>query len=40
MSTLYHRLPVLDPNLKRVGFGRAALPNGLWTAVLDVKNGK
>jgi len=38
MDTLYHRVPMLEPNLKRVGFG-AAKGKG-WMSVLNVSTGK
>jgi uncharacterized protein YkwD len=34
MSTLYHRVPLLDPRLERVGYGQARLPGGNWAVVL------
>jgi uncharacterized protein YkwD len=40
MSTLYHRIPILDPDLRRLGYGQAQLPNGHWVAVLDVGSGR
>ncbi len=35
LSTLYHRLPLLHPSLKRVGFGIARLPNQNFMIMLD-----
>jgi uncharacterized protein YkwD len=40
MSTLYHRLPLLDPDLKRIGFAFARMPNRNWLSVLDAGGGK
>jgi uncharacterized protein YkwD len=40
LSTFYHRLPLLHPDLKRIGFGFAHHPNGNWIAVLDSGSGK
>lgn len=39
MATLYHRIPLLEPNLKSVGFGCARGDHGGWITVLDVGNG-
>jgi uncharacterized protein YkwD len=41
MATLYHRLPLLQPGLRRVGFGMARSADGHgWVTVLDVHSGK
>jgi uncharacterized protein YkwD len=40
MSTLYHRLPLLEPDLGRIGFGFARHPGGSWIAVLDYGTGR
>jgi uncharacterized protein YkwD len=40
MATLYHRLPFLDPQLKRVGYGQERHPLRGWVTVLDVGSGK
>ena len=40
MATLYHRLPLLDPQLKRVGYGQTPHPQHGWITVLDVGSGK
>ena len=40
MATLYHRLPILDPELKRVGYGQTQHPIRGWITVLDTGNGK
>ncbi|HBI44432.1 MAG TPA: hypothetical protein DDY78_16495 [Planctomycetales bacterium] len=42
MATLYHRIPLLDPKLKRVGIGFAKRGEGEWgwVEVMDVGNGK
>jgi uncharacterized protein YkwD len=39
MATLYHRVPILDPQLKRIGFGHARRGSG-WVTALDVLHGK
>jgi len=40
MTTFYHRVPILDPNLKRIGFGSAKSEFGaLMVAVMDVGTG-
>jgi hypothetical protein len=42
MSTLYHRVPILDPKLKRIGFGffRSGKGKTDWVNVMDVGDGK
>ena len=40
MATLYHRIPILVPNLERVGFGIARLNGHKWACVLDTGNGR
>jgi uncharacterized protein YkwD len=40
MSTLYHRIPILTPNLERIGFGQARLNGRKWACVLDTGNGR
>jgi uncharacterized protein YkwD len=40
MATLYHRLSLLDPRLKRVGYGQAQHPTRGWVTVLDTGNGR
>jgi uncharacterized protein YkwD len=40
VRTLYHRLPILDPDLRRVGFGYARHPAGQWIVVMDTGTGK
>jgi uncharacterized protein YkwD len=39
MATLFHRIPMLDPNLKRIGFGHARRGSG-WVTALDVLRGR
>jgi uncharacterized protein YkwD len=39
MATLYHRVPILDPSLKRIGFGHARRGGG-WVTALDVLRGR
>ncbi|MCC6737966.1 MAG: CAP domain-containing protein [Planctomycetia bacterium] len=38
MATLFHRVPLLNPALEKIGFG-AASEGGKWFVVLDVMNG-
>jgi uncharacterized protein YkwD len=40
MSTLFHRLPLLDPNLRRIGFAADRGENSGWVVVMDVSRGK
>lgn len=40
MASFYHRVPLLDPNLSRVGIGFAHQGETEWFAVIDVKSGK
>ena len=40
MATLYHRIPLLDPHLKRLGYGQALHPTRGWVTVLDASSGK
>jgi len=40
MATLYHRIPILAPNLERVGFGHASMSSRKWAGVLDTGNGR
>ena len=40
MATLYHRLPILEPGLKRVGYGQTRHPIRGWVTVLDTGNGR
>jgi uncharacterized protein YkwD len=40
MATLYHRIPMLEPNLKTVGFGCALGRRNLWVSVLNVIVGR
>jgi uncharacterized protein YkwD len=39
LATLYHRIPILDPNLKRIGVGYVRKSNHNWVTVMDVANG-
>jgi uncharacterized protein YkwD len=36
LATLYHRSPMLDPRLVRIGFGAARGKNGMWTTCLNL----
>ena len=40
MATLYHRIPLLNPDLKKIGFGSARLPDEGWVWVLDAGVGR
>ncbi len=40
MATLYHRVPLLDPRLKRIGYGQALVVNRGWVTVLDADSGR
>jgi uncharacterized protein YkwD len=40
IATLYHRVPLLDPRLKRVGFGCARGERPGWITVVDVATAK
>jgi uncharacterized protein YkwD len=40
MATLYHRVPLLEPNLKAVGYGCARARRLGWVAVMNVSAGK
>lgn len=40
MATLYHRIPILTPNLERIGFGHTRVEGHKWVCVLDCGNGR
>lgn len=40
MATLYHRIPLLDARLKRIGYGQTQHPLRGWVTVLDSGTGK
>ncbi|HVS39662.1 MAG TPA: CAP domain-containing protein [Gemmataceae bacterium] len=40
LPTFYHRIPLLAPELRRIGFGCARHPNGSYVTVLDATSGK
>jgi uncharacterized protein YkwD len=40
MATLYHRIPLLRPDLERIGFGHARIQGHKWACVLDTGNGR
>ncbi len=40
MATLYHRIPLLQPDLERIGFGHARIGDHKWACVLDTGNGR
>jgi uncharacterized protein YkwD len=39
VATLYHRVPLLNPDLERVGFGCARRTDQHWVPVLDARSG-
>ncbi|HZZ82626.1 MAG TPA: CAP domain-containing protein [Gemmataceae bacterium] len=40
MATLYHRVPILEPNLERIGFACARGRRGGWVTLLNVSGRK
>jgi Cysteine-rich secretory protein family len=40
MAGMYHRRPMLDPQLERIGVGYARLPDGMLTAALRFENSR
>ncbi|MSU78778.1 MAG: DUF4339 domain-containing protein [Gemmataceae bacterium] len=40
MATLYHRVPILEPNLRTIGFGCARGRRQGWVTVLNVVTGR
>jgi uncharacterized protein YkwD len=40
LATLYHRIPALAPNVKRIGFAHARLDGRKWVCILDMDNGR
>src|SRR5262249_20716267 len=40
MNSFFHRIPLLDPDLKRIGYGQAKGGPAGYVAVMDVHNGK
>jgi uncharacterized protein YkwD len=40
IATLYHRIPILTPDLERVGFGHTRMNGRKWACVLDTGNGR
>jgi uncharacterized protein YkwD len=40
MATLYHRVPILEPNLKTVGYGCARARRLGWVIVMNVQGGR
>jgi uncharacterized protein YkwD len=40
LATLYHRVPLLDPGLKRVGYGQQRHPTRGWVIVMDASRGR
>ena len=40
MRMVYHRIPILAPDLRKIGFGCAQDAGEGWTCVLDVQSGR
>src|SRR5262249_12668207 len=40
MATLYHRIPILEPRLERIGFACARGRRGGWVTLLNVLSGR
>src|SRR5262249_2347608 len=40
MATFFHRLPILDPDLKRIGWGQAIGKRSGWVTVMDTGRGR
>jgi uncharacterized protein YkwD len=40
MATLYHRIPLLEPGLKRIGYAQERHPIRGWITVLDAGSGR
>jgi uncharacterized protein YkwD len=40
MGTLYHRIPLISPDLQKIGYGQAQIPSGNWAPVLDARGGR
>ena len=40
MATLYHRVPILEPNLKAIGFGCVRGRRQGWATVMNVTRGR
>ncbi len=40
VATLYHRVPILEPTLKSVGYGSARARRQGWVTVLNVQTGR
>lgn len=40
LATLYHRVPILDPGLKSIGFGNVRGRRLGWISVLEVTSGR
>jgi uncharacterized protein YkwD len=40
VSTFFHRIPILDPELRRIGFGVAKDDDLGWVSVVDVQSGR
>jgi hypothetical protein len=37
MDTLYHRIPLIDPRVQKVGFGYVPLLDGRWVCVMHAR---
>lgn len=40
MATLYHRIPILEPDLRKIGFGCARVRRLGWATVFNVASGR
>jgi uncharacterized protein YkwD len=40
MATLYHRVPILEPNLKSIGYGCARARRQGWVTVMNITSGR
>ena len=40
MRMFFHRIPILSPDLHKIGFGCAQYPSEAWLCVMDVQSGK
>jgi uncharacterized protein YkwD len=40
INSLYHRIPILDPKLRRIGCGMVRLADGMYCTVVDVQSGR
>ena len=40
MATLYHRVPLLSPGLKRIGYGQELHPLRGWVTVMELSSSR